>query len=117
MDTPVAGATVSGTILVSGWAIDNVTGIGTAINPSSMQVKVDGVLVGTATYGVNRLDVCSVYPGGRRLSQRGLQLRPEHAHPDQWPAHHHGLGDGHRCASGHWFRQRQCNCFELRAER
>jgi hypothetical protein len=28
-----------------------------------MQVKVDGVLVGTATYGVNRLDVCSVYPG------------------------------------------------------
>jgi archaellum component FlaG (FlaF/FlaG flagellin family) len=63
IDTPVAGATVSGTILVSGWAIDNVTGIGTAINPTSMQVKVDDVLVGTATYGVNRLDVCSVYPG------------------------------------------------------
>jgi hypothetical protein len=63
IDTPVAGASVSGTITVSGWAIDNVTAIGTAINPNSLQVTVDGVLMGTATYGVNRPDVCAAYPG------------------------------------------------------
>ena len=63
IDTPAAGATVSGTILVGGWAIDNVTEVGTAINPTSLQVKVDGVLMGTALYGGARPDVCNVYPG------------------------------------------------------
>ena len=40
IDYPAAGAVVSGTIGVGGWAIDNVTAVGTAI--SSVQVKVDG---------------------------------------------------------------------------
>ena len=35
--------------------------MGTAI--SSVQVKVDGTVVGTATYGISRADVCAVYPG------------------------------------------------------
>jgi sugar lactone lactonase YvrE len=61
IDTPLGGATVSGTVTVSGWAIDNANSIGTAI--SSVQVKVDGKLVGTATYGIPRPDVCNVMPG------------------------------------------------------
>ena len=60
IDVPVAGSTVSGTVTVSGWAIDNVTAVGTAI--SSLQVLVDGNIAGNATYGVSRPDVCAVYP-------------------------------------------------------
>jgi hypothetical protein len=52
---------VSGTVTVVGWAIDNTSAVGTAI--SSVQVKVDGSVVGTATYGVSRPDVCADYPG------------------------------------------------------
>src|SRR6202035_2665045 len=51
----------SGTVMVSGWAVDNASVVGTAI--SSVQVKVDGSVVGTATYGSSRSDVCAVYPG------------------------------------------------------
>src|ERR1017187_8881166 len=63
IDDPAPHAALSGTILVTGWALDNVTAIGTAINPNSLQVKVDGYLYGTATYGEERQDVCNVYPG------------------------------------------------------
>jgi large repetitive protein len=48
-------------VTVSGWAVDNTAAVGTAI--SSVQVKVDGSVVGTATYGLSRPDVCAVYPG------------------------------------------------------
>src|SRR5262249_32350138 len=51
----------SGSATVSGWAIDNINGIGNVIG--SVVVKVDGVTVGTATYGLNRADVCNAYPG------------------------------------------------------
>ena len=61
IDQPVAGATVSGTVTVSGWALDNGTVVGTAIG--SVQVKVDGALIGTAAYGSNRADVCGLWPG------------------------------------------------------
>jgi photosystem II stability/assembly factor-like uncharacterized protein len=61
IDLPAAGSTVFGIVTVAGWAIDNVSGVGTAI--SSVQVKVDGVTVGTASYGANRPDVCAAYPG------------------------------------------------------
>ncbi len=61
IDSPAQGAKVSGTVTVSGWAIDNVSTVGTAI--SSVQVLVDGTAVGSATYGGNRPDVCTVYPG------------------------------------------------------
>jgi photosystem II stability/assembly factor-like uncharacterized protein len=63
IDFPTPGAVLSGTVSMMGWAIDNTTAIGSAINPSSVQVKVDGVLVGTATYGTYRSDVCAAYPG------------------------------------------------------
>jgi hypothetical protein len=61
IDSPSAGSVVTGTINVSGWALDNSTAVGTAI--SSVQVSVDGVSVGNATYGNSRSDVCTVYPG------------------------------------------------------
>ena len=61
IDAPTSGSIVSGTVTVVGWAIDNTSAVGTAI--SSVQVKVDGTVVGTATYGLSRPDVCAVYPG------------------------------------------------------
>jgi hypothetical protein len=61
IDTPTSGATVTGIVTVSGWAVDNASAVGTAI--SSVQVKVDGTVVGTATYGLSRPDVCAAYPG------------------------------------------------------
>jgi len=61
IDYPAPGALVNGTVGVGGWAIDNVMAVGTAI--SAVQVKVDGVTVGAATYGLDRSDVCAAYPG------------------------------------------------------
>ncbi|MGB7762251.1 MAG: Ig-like domain-containing protein [Bryobacteraceae bacterium] len=61
IDAPAPGATVSGTVTVAGWAIDNASTVGTAI--TNVQVKVDGAPVGTATYAVSRPDVCVAYPG------------------------------------------------------
>jgi len=63
IDVPTQGSVVavSNKVQVGGWAIDNTSVVGTAI--SSLQVKVDGTVVGYATYGVNRPDVCNVYPG------------------------------------------------------
>jgi len=61
IDAPTPGSTVSGTVTVAGWAIDNTSAVGTAIN--SVQVKVDGSVVGTATYGLSRPDVCAAFPG------------------------------------------------------
>ena len=57
VDSPSYGGTVSGTISLGGWAIsDNalITGVSIAI---------DGVAGPQATYGINRPDVCAVYPG------------------------------------------------------
>jgi hypothetical protein len=61
IDSPASGATVSGTVTVAGWVIDNASTVGTAI--SSVEVLVDGTAVGTATYGSSRQDVCAAYPG------------------------------------------------------
>lgn len=47
---------LSGTALVGGWAIDDLTGI------SQLAVSVDGVLIGNAVYGSSRPDVCAVFP-------------------------------------------------------
>jgi hypothetical protein len=83
IDSPVAGSVLSGSVLVSGWALDNTSVIGTAIG--SVQVKVDGVVVGTATYGGNRPDVCTAYPGRPGCPNVGfsysLNLAPLNAGP------------------------------------
>jgi Bacterial Ig domain/Beta-propeller repeat len=61
IDSPYPAAVISGSTTISGWALDSAGGIGTAI--SGVQVKVDGVVVGNATYGTSRPDVCAAYPG------------------------------------------------------
>ena len=61
IDSPVAGAAVSGTVTVIGWAMESRAAVGTAIG--SVRVFVDGTAVGNATYGLSRPDVCYVYPG------------------------------------------------------
>src|SRR5262249_9097031 len=61
IDGPTQGSALTGTVVVSGWALDNITAPGSAI--SSVQVQVDGTTVGTATTGISRIDVCNQYPG------------------------------------------------------
>ncbi|WP_083878619.1 Ig-like domain-containing protein [Acetivibrio cellulolyticus] len=55
IDSPKANATVSGTVTLRGWILDP-NGV------SKVEVLVDNVLVGTATYGDSRPDVELVYP-------------------------------------------------------
>ncbi len=50
-------ATLSAVSAVGGWALDDHSAI------SEVDVLVDGVQVGIATYGGVRTDVCAVYPG------------------------------------------------------
>jgi Big-like domain-containing protein len=54
-DTPSSGATVSGLISVSGWALDNVS-------VSKVEVLVDRSVDGVATYGSPRPDVAGTFP-------------------------------------------------------
>jgi hypothetical protein len=62
IDTPVPGATLpAGFVTISGWALDNASTPISSIN--NVKVAVDGVVVGTATYGLPRTDVCATYPG------------------------------------------------------
>jgi hypothetical protein len=61
IDSPAAGSAVSGTVYMGGWAINNTAAIGTPVN--SVQVKVDGTVVGNAVYGNTRADVCAAFPG------------------------------------------------------
>ena len=44
-----------------GMGVDKASAVGTAI--SSVQFKVDGTVLGTASYGLSRPDVCAVSPG------------------------------------------------------
>jgi hypothetical protein len=61
IDSPTAGAMLSGTVKVTGWALDNSVNVGTAI--TSVQVSVDSTKVGAAVMGASRPDICAVYPG------------------------------------------------------
>lgn len=64
LDAPAADATVSGSVSVSGWALDNhgVTGL---------ELLVDGVPAGALAYGASRPDVCLVWPGYAGCSDVG----------------------------------------------
>jgi uncharacterized protein (TIGR03437 family) len=48
---------IFGSVSMSGWAIDDNSRI------SAVNIAIDGVPVGAATYGVGRSDVCLAYPG------------------------------------------------------
>ena len=62
IDAPAANATLVGTTIISGWALENTSSVGPDA-VSSVTVFVDGSQVGTANYGVARPDVCAAYPG------------------------------------------------------
>jgi hypothetical protein len=58
IDRPNAqSSTVIGVTAISGWAFNDNAAL------SSVAISVDGILKGNATYGLNRPDVCQVYPG------------------------------------------------------
>ena len=62
IESPPPNATLSASVGISGWALENTSVVGpNAI--SSVTVSVDGFQVGTANYGVSRTDVCTTYPG------------------------------------------------------
>lgn len=54
-DTPVAGTSISGVVQVAGWALDDQS-------VSKVEVLVDGITDGIASYGSSRPDVSAVYP-------------------------------------------------------
>ncbi|HEY3836791.1 MAG TPA: Ig-like domain-containing protein, partial [Bryobacteraceae bacterium] len=60
IDAPVNNSSISGSVTVTGWALDNTSEPGTAI--SQVQVFLDGALMGNATYGLDRPDICGLYP-------------------------------------------------------
>jgi hypothetical protein len=69
IDSPAPGAMLSsGSFTISGWALDDNSAI------SSVIVSVDGALVGTANYGINRNDVCAAYPGRPGCPNVGYSL-------------------------------------------
>ncbi|MCW5979247.1 MAG: peptidoglycan DD-metalloendopeptidase family protein [Bryobacteraceae bacterium] len=61
INAPASNAVVLGSVDVTGWALDNTYGIGSAI--ARVEVFVDGAKVGEAQYGSARADICTQYPG------------------------------------------------------
>ncbi len=56
--TPALGSvtTVSGNVQIAGWAVDSSAAI------TNVAIQIDGITIGTATYGISRADVCPSYP-------------------------------------------------------
>src|SRR5579863_2192157 len=55
LDTPAPNASLSRTVNVVGWAIDNVA-------VAKVEISVDNIVVGQAAYGLARPDVVAAYP-------------------------------------------------------
>jgi uncharacterized protein (TIGR03437 family) len=69
VDSPLPTVYYSGVVLLSGWALDDASPIG------SVSIAVDGVpQVPNPTYGVSRQDVCDVYPGRSGCPNVGWSL-------------------------------------------
>ncbi len=79
--SPAANATVSGTITISGWAVDNATRSEGAIG--SISAYIDGIPIGTATYGQPSSICASTYPGRPGCPNVGYTL--------QWDTHISGV--------------------------
>ena len=62
IDTPAQGATVSGTILNFGWALTPQTKM-IPLDGSTIDVVIDGVVVGHPQYGFARADIQALFPG------------------------------------------------------
>ena len=57
VDSPASLSNVYGNITVAGWAVNEGSSV------ASVNLTIDGLPLGTATYGISRPDVCAVYPG------------------------------------------------------
>jgi hypothetical protein len=60
IDTPGQGATVSGTVVNFGWALSRTL---IPFDGSTIDVLVDGVVVGHPAYGYSRADIDALFPG------------------------------------------------------
>ncbi len=60
IDTPLSGANVTGSVTVSGWAINAGSSGGDPV--TSVRVQMPGQIGGYATYGLARPDACAAYP-------------------------------------------------------
>jgi hypothetical protein len=72
-DAPESDAIVSGTVTISGWALDNTSDRGTPIG--NVRILVDGVPAGNATYGLNRPDVCVAFRNRPGCPNVGFSFR------------------------------------------
>jgi DNA-binding beta-propeller fold protein YncE len=63
IDTPGQGETVSGTITNWGWALTPGSGFTIPVDGSTIDVVIDGVVVGHPTYGLFRADIAALFPG------------------------------------------------------
>jgi hypothetical protein len=59
LDNPPAGATVTGTVSVGGFAVDVAAATGTGVN--RVQIFLNGEYKGDAVYGRTRSDIAGVY--------------------------------------------------------
>jgi uncharacterized protein (TIGR03437 family) len=57
IDNPTSNGLFRGVSTFSGWALNDTTNI------SNVSISVDGVTLGSATYGSSRADVCGAFPG------------------------------------------------------
>jgi hypothetical protein len=64
IDTPGQGASVSGTVVNFGWALTPNSAM-IPFDGSTIDVLIDGVVVGHPTYGLARSDIDSTFPGYR----------------------------------------------------
>ncbi|MBA2237679.1 MAG: BACON domain-containing protein [Lysobacter sp.] len=63
IDTPGQGETVSGTVVNWGWALTPGSSATIPADGSTIDVLIDGVVVGHPTYGFFRADIASLFPG------------------------------------------------------
>lgn len=71
INEPAAGQNVQGTVTVRGWAADTGSISGTGV--TDVHVRVNGTLIGAATYGESRPDVGS-YLGDARFTNSGYRI-------------------------------------------
>jgi hypothetical protein len=62
LDTPGQGGTVSGTLVVFGWALTPQPGV-IPTNGSTIWYAIDGVYIGNPTYNQYRADIAGAFPG------------------------------------------------------
>ena len=99
IDAPAQGSAVSGTVTVSGSAVDNALVVGTAI--SSVQVKVDGTVVGNRDLRHQPPRRLCGLSRQARLSERGLYLCAQRVRIEPRVSHHHRDRDRQRRNSRH----------------